>query len=245
LLQLRRAAQDPLNLGRAFRARAFSAMFDARRAKLSALRRRFSLVAARLLVGALAVLLLGCGGSSQAAQKPRLEKPSPLDVARYLPLVDNTVYAYVTQAEGVAEPGILMLAVKRPRSESIELSIGGRIQRLQIASDGIRHATGGWLLKAPLTVGAHWKGSFGEVRVTSLDHAIEVPAGRFAGCLETVEETKTPVEKRATTVFCPDVGIVMLQVEGMVEGEYGLERAALRSYGPRVDINAEPPPPHE
>ena len=164
-------------------------------------------------------------------------------MARYLPLVDNTVYAYVTQAEGVAEQGVLMLAIKRPRPESVELSIGGRVQRLEIASDGVRHATGGWLLKAPLSAGARWKGSFGEVRVSSLDRAIEVPAGRFKGCLETVEEVQAPVPKRATTVFCPEVGIVLLQVEGTIEGEYGVERAALRSYGPRVDINDVPPAP--
>jgi len=190
-----------------------------------------------------ALASLSCAGSAQNASKPAQARPEPLDVARYLPLVDDTVYAYVTQAEGVAEQGVLMLAIKRPRPESVELAIGGRVQRLEIASDGIRHANGGWLLKSPLSAGAHWKGSFGEVRVSSLDREIEVPAGRFKGCLETVEEVSSPVQKRATTVFCPDVGIVLLQVEGMIEGEYGVERASLRSYGPRVDINREPPAP--
>jgi hypothetical protein len=187
-------------------------------------------------------MTFACAGSAQTESKPAKAQPGPLDVARYLPLVDNTVYAYVTQAEGVPEQGVLMLAIKRPRPESVELSIGGRVQRLDIATDGIRYATGGWLLKAPLAAGARWKGSFGQVRVSSLDRAIEVPAGRFKGCLETVEEVQAPVQKRATTVFCPDVGIVLLQVEGMIEGEYGQERAVLRSYGPRVDINDAPPP---
>ena len=49
------------------------------------------------------------------------------------------------------------------------------------------------------------------VRVTAVDRIAEVPAGKFIGCIDTVEEaraaTNEPV-RRITTTYCPDVGIV-------------------------------------
>lgn len=197
---------------------------------------RIGMAHAKALAALSCLALAGCAGSKAP---PRAAAPAgPTDLMRYLPLKDDTVYAYDTSTDQTAEQGVLMLAVKRRRADLAELSIGGRIQRLDIEADGIRHATGGWLLKAPISEGAHFKGSFGEVRVTSVARAIDVPAGHFKGCVETVEEVSAPVRKRATTIFCPDVGIVLLQAEGDVEGDYGVERAALRSYGPRVDVNA-------
>src|SRR6185503_2346149 len=173
----------------------------------------------------LAVLFLAsapisCGGAAASAPaKPRASS-DPLAPERYLPLVDDTVFAYETSSEATGDRGVLMMAVHRPRQDRAEVSIGGRIQRLDLGRDGIRHATGGYLLKPPLAVGAQFRGQFGEVKVTTLDRSVEVPAGKFTGCLETVEETRAPVPKRATTVFCPEVGIVMLVAEGTSDGEY-------------------------
>jgi hypothetical protein len=184
-------------------------------------------------------LAVACG-SPPAATAPR---PAPVsDVSRYLPLEHDTVFAYDTVAEQNGETGILIMHVSRPRRDMAEVKIGGRAQRLDITDNGISHATGGHLLKVPLAVGARYKGQFGEVSVTSLNKAIEVPAGKFSGCIETVEQAQTPVQKKVTTVFCPDVGMVQLIAEGMVDGDYLTERANLRSYGPRIDLGTETKP---
>lgn len=191
---------------------------------------------AAALVGA------GCGGGPPAQNQSKLgaTKPAITDVERYMPLKADTVYAFETLIENSGEKGVLMMHVERPRPNQAVLTVGGKAQRLDLDPQGIRLANGGWLLKAPLEVAAHFKGQFGEVVVRSIDAAVEVPAGRFTGCVETVEESPA-VKKRVVTVFCPDIGIVSLDAEGSIGDDYGRERAVLRSYGPRVDINALPP----
>jgi hypothetical protein len=188
-------------------------------------------------------LIQACGGNTPESAAPKSSgPPSVTDVERYCPLKADTVYQFETFSENTGEKGVLMMSVDRPTSKTATLMVGGRSQRLELDPAGIRLATGGWLLKAPLSAGARFRGQFGEVVVMSIDRAIEVPAGKFKGCVETKEES-TAVQKRVTTVFCPDVGIVLLEAEGALgEGDFGRERASLKSHGPRVDINAPPPP---
>ena len=180
--------------------------------------------------------------SQRPAETPAAAPPAASDVFRYMPLTNDTVYAYETSSEDSAERGVLMLRVRRPRENLAELGSGSRIQRLDLGSDGIRHATGGHLLKPPLVAGTTWQGQFGEVTLVTTNRSIEVPAGKYTGCLETVEQARAPVQKKVKTVFCPEVGITLLEAEGMVDGNYTHERAALRSFGPAVDLSAGPPP---
>jgi hypothetical protein len=186
-------------------------------------------------------LACGCGASPAAQNNSKLgpTKPAITDIERYMPLKADTVYAFETSIENSGEKGVLMMHVERPRANQAVLTVGGKAQRLEIAPQGIRLANGGWLLKAPLQVAAHFRGQFGEVVVRSTDATVDVPAGRFTGCVETIEESPA-VKKRVTTVFCPDIGIVSLDAEGSIGDEFGRERALLRSYGPRVDINELP-----
>lgn len=195
-----------------------------------------------LELAAAASLAWACGGGPVARNDSKLgpTKPAITDVERYMPLKADTVYAFETLIENSGEKGVLMMHVERPRPNQAVLTVGGKAQRLDLEKQGIRLANGGWLLKAPLAVAAHFKGQFGEVVVRSIDASVEVPAGRFSGCVETIEESPA-VKKRVVTVFCPDIGIVSLEAEGSVGDDYGHERAVLRSYGPRVDINALPP----
>lgn len=191
---------------------------------------------------AAALLALGCGGGGASPGAATATGPTQVisDVQRFMPLAPNTVYAFATEVENTGEHGVLMMQVDRPNDTSAVLTVGGKAQRLELLPEGIRLATGGWLLKAPLQEGAAFKGQFGTVVVRSTDKSIEVPAGKFTGCVETVEESRV-VQKRVTTVFCPDTGIVLLDAEGSIGDEFGRERALLRSYGPRVDINQLPP----
>jgi hypothetical protein len=193
------------------------------------------------------LLILGSVGATACASQrsPETAPSAPAattDVSRYMPLTNDTVYAYETSSEDSSERGVLMLRVRRPRENMAELGSGSRVQRLELGTDGIRHATGGHLLKTPLVSGTTWQGQFGEVTLVTTDRAIEVPAGKFTGCIETVEQARAPVQKKVKTVFCPEVGIALLEAEGMVDGNYTHERAALRSFGPAIDLGSGPPP---
>ncbi len=188
----------------------------------------------------LLLAVVGCGGAAaQNDSKLGPTEPVITDVERYMPLKADTVYAFETSIENSGEKGVLMMHVDRPRANQAVLVVGGKAQRLEIEKQGIRLSNGGWLLKAPLSVAAQFKGQFGQVVVRSTDATVDTPAGRFTGCVETTEES-TAVQKRVTTVFCPDIGIVALDAEGTIGDDFGRERAVLRSYGPRVDINSLP-----
>jgi hypothetical protein len=182
--------------------------------------------------------LAGCGGGATASEPVKAAPATASgDVARFLPLRADSVLAFDTLDEQTGDRGALMMHVRRPRLGMVELDVSGRVQRLALEPDGVRLVTGGWLLKAPLTPGARFKGQFGEVEVTSISATVQVPAGRFAGCVQTVEQS-TSADRKVTTAFCPDVGITLLEVEGSTGEGYGRVRSELRSHGPRVNIDA-------
>ncbi len=187
------------------------------------------------------VLAIGCAGDPPPKTAPKPSSAPTSSVQRFMPLKDDTVYAFVTEAEDTGEKGVLMLHVKRTAADLVELDVGGKVQRLEILKTGIRNLDGGFLLKAPIEMGATWPGTGGQVHVAAVDKQMKVPAGTFVGCIETVEEQNVAHgHKRVTTDFCPDVGIVRLEVQAQVGAEYAVERAVLRSFGQRVDIGATP-----
>jgi hypothetical protein len=188
-------------------------------------RRRLALA---LLLGAASQ---ACGGSKPRPPSPRVETKDALQ--RYLPLGHDTVYSYDTYSEVSGERGVLVMRVRRPRVDLAELDVAGRIQRVYVGEKGVSMATGGYLLRLPLAVGAEWMGDFGKVRVTALDRRVRVPAGTFERCLETVEEIASgEIKKRTLTVFCPDIGIVLRETQAQAASEVALERIELKSYGP-------------
>jgi len=176
---------------------------------------------------------LSCAAPPQA--KPEAPAAPVTEVARYVPFENNTVFSYETYIEDTNERGILVFEISRPRPELAELSVAGQVRkRYYFEPGGVRSAQGGYLLKAPLVANAEWQGDDGRVKVTSVNQNVEVPAGRFAGCIQTVEEAKLAAATRTTTtVFCPGVGITSLQIEGEQEGTSVLQRLNLKSFGPR------------
>lgn len=158
-----------------------------------------------------------------------------------MPLQDATVFAYETESGITGQRGMLALEVRRPGPDRAELVVAGRVRRLLIDSTGIRHLTGGWLLKEPLQVGATWKGDFGQVRVTAVDRALSTPAGKFTGCVETLESASgAEFSKQIVTTFCPAVGIAARRTEVESDDGAGVESIRLRSHGPRVDVLGSP-----
>jgi len=183
-------------------------------------------------------------GACASTQKPPPAADVPADKAqnealRYLPLEPDTVFTYDTQTEGRPEHGILIVQISRPREGRADLRMGSKTERLQIESDGIAQVEGGYLLKAPFSVGSTWKSKNGTVRVLAVDEEVNVPAGHFSGCLRTVEDSRLGGATRSvTSVFCAHVGLVSLEAEGGSEELHGKETALLKAFGPRVDLTS-------
>jgi hypothetical protein len=200
---------------------------------------RFSRTIARHLVPfATAGALLGCGGPRDS-QLPNAKTEvirADFGVESYLPLIDNTVLSFETETEGVAERGLLVMQIRRPRPTVVELKIGDKIRRLDLLKEGVRVVESGWLLKLPLEVGATFTGQYGTVKVTRVNLTVQVPAGRFEGCIETEETTGT---SRTLTRFCPTIGITELEVESLSTDAPGREMVRLKSHGPLVDLGQD------
>lgn len=176
----------------------------------------------------------GCAAGPQAA--PDTPKGAVVtELTRYLPLENDTVFSYETYIEDTNEHGIAIFEIARPRPELAELSIAGQVRkRYYFEPGGVRSGQGGYLLKSPLSLNAEWTGDDGQVKVTGVDQSVDVPAGKFSGCIQTVEQAKLVAATRTTTtVFCPGVGITILQIEGEQEGMSVLQRLRLKSFGPR------------
>ncbi len=184
-------------------------------------------------------LSAACTPHSQGAAGPT-EVTTPLSdgvVERLMPLEDRTVYTYDTHSENSAEHGVLIVQISRPRPDRADLRMGSHTERLQLEPGAITFVEGGYLLKSPIVKGSRWRSKFGIVDVVDADEQIDVPAGRFVGCVRTVErEDGTGGSKQVTSVYCPHVGLVLLDAEAV--GDQGLNRetAVLKSFGARVDL---------
>ena len=188
------------------------------------------------------VATVACGATTPqagAAVQATQVDASP-ELERYMPLEDSTVFSYDTHSEHDNAHGILIVQSSRPRPGRVDLRMGSRTERLQFVPDGIAYVEGGYLLKAPLTKGATWRSRNGTVRVEGTDETADVPAGKFPGCLRTVEEARDSAQARTVSqVYCPHVGLVSVEVEGMTPEGPNRETAVLRSFGPRVDVTSE------
>jgi hypothetical protein len=186
-----------------------------------------------ITVAAVLTVTVGCAAPPQA--KPEVPSTPVSELGRFAPFENNTVFSYETYIEDTNEHGILVFEISRPRPELAELSVAGKVRkRYYFEPGGVRSGQGGYLLKAPLAANAEWQGDDGRVKVTAMNQSVDVPAGKFAGCVQTVEEAKLANATRTTTtVFCPGVGITTLQIEGEQAGTSVLQRLSLKSFGPR------------
>jgi len=185
----------------------------------------------------LVCLALSCGGSRGRAPASSDEPPLPAcAVGRYLPLIDGNIFAYDAEDDDTGEKGMFVTRVRRLPGPKFSLMSAQGSHVLEVRADGITRAESNtYVLKAPLTPGAEWQGEGRSiVRVGSVDRIVDVPAGKFLGCVETIEEVrsagKEPV-RRLTTTYCPDVGVALLHAEAWQGGRHAGEKATLRSFG--------------
>lgn len=189
----------------------------------------------------LVAVCVACAGCSAEARHAQVPHATPAGiayhaVADYLPLLDKTVMSFETETEGSADRGLLIMQVRRPRPNLVELAIGGKVRRLDLLKEGVKIVEGGWLLKTPLEVGATFVGISGNVRVSSITREVTVPAGHYRECVETVEISP---EARTTTTYCPLVGIVLLEVDSMSVHNPEHVTARLKSHGPLVELGGD------
>jgi hypothetical protein len=204
-------------------------------------------VAGACALTALAAALSACGPSEPApraaAQPSYGDAPIPgaaftsgTLAERYFPLVDGYVYSYATMS-GNGDTGVLVSTAARGSPTHGELRSSAGARRFEYTPQGVvSAATGAFILKEPLVVGSSWRGEHGGVtRIEGVDLMVSVLGGTFKGCVRTIEERGGDVPARYDTTFCPDVGVVALEVaSGM-----SLERAELKSYAPPVRIGPD------
>jgi hypothetical protein len=196
-----------------------------------------------------ACALAGCGapdGTAAAARSPWLTPGTGQQTAasgttaeRLFPLVDGMVYTYSTVNE-VGEEGLLVARVHRSDSAHGELRFPSGAKAFELLPDGIAlHGRGGetsYVIKTPLVVGTSWRGEHGgQSRILNVDAMIDTPSGHYEGCVQTLEERLGDRPTRYSTTFCPQVGVV--QIEVATGSNY--ERAALKSYAPPMRMRED------
>lgn len=189
--------------------------------------RRF--VDRKLLIGACFLLTACAGGKTPVVAKARAASGSNLE--SFFPLEDGNIFHYVTR-EG-ADTGMLVAKVVRKDATHGELHLSNATKRFVFAPDGIAYDGGAYILKAPIEVGTSWSGEHGgTTKIIEVDAVADVPEGRHASCVRTIEDGGRPEGTRYETTYCPGVGMVLLVVQA---GDVSA-RAELKSHGPPVKI---------
>jgi hypothetical protein len=158
----------------------------------------------------LLVVLAGCGGARRGADGPGLDRLAPTHL---YPLVEGNVWSYNVRATGEALPTLHIQRVTSVRGDAVEIEAWSDKRELYEIREGsiYRPRYGAWLIKAPVRVGAKWPSASGRTAtVTSVDEHVEVPAGRFEGCVR-VEEQGGEAQLSGVTVYCPGVGPVYVE----------------------------------
>jgi hypothetical protein len=189
--------------------------------------------------GAVVVVLAAACGGGPAVEEPRgssapASRGVPWPHAVLLPLRDGHNYRYLLETDGGSESWLAKVSRHSNTSGSIHFPNGTK--RFEYLRDGIRlerQPTAVYVLRLPIVVGSSWPGADGSrVQIVAVDATAQTPAGRFVGCVTTVEQRGGDRPLRVTTTFCPEVGIVELEAASGVV----VERAVLESFGPPVEI---------
>jgi hypothetical protein len=154
-----------------------------------------------------ALLLLATGCASVAATTPT----RALTPARLYPMPAGSAWSYDVDTGDGAPPVLAITRVSEVGAGRATVQGGEGATHYELRPDGIFGAErGGYLLKAPIRVAAQWPSGRGmQASVRSMGIAIETPAGRFAGCVEVIEQGSASGAVISTT-YCPDVGPVQV-----------------------------------
>ena len=175
----------------------------------------------------------GCATTDGAAAKhvPR----TGLQAADYYPLAEGWKWAYDLEKDG--EKILAIYKVVERTADAATIVAGDERLTYAIRPDGIAQmdlhgvgeGVGDYVLKNPLAKDATWPVSGGTARVVSTSEEVTLEAGRFYDCA-VVEVTRTDPPRLARTIFAPDIGPVVIEVQVQQGGKYvTTTRARLRS----------------
>jgi len=163
----------------------------------------------------------------------KVSQTSGLLVEQFFPMKDGEIYHYETTNE-VGAKGLLVVRVRRDDHGRGTFLYPAGNKIFEYRPDGLfLVGKDKYVLRMPAEMGASWPGeNGGTTHVVNTAAIVEVPAGRFDGCLQTLED-KGGV--KYGTTFCPNVGVVLLEAASGAS----FERAALKSRGEVVNIGPD------
>lgn len=179
---------------------------------------------------ALALSAAACGGEAPAPKAPAA--PPLAELERYFPLVDGKLFAYLSHGE-TGGTTLVVLRVERKSPGRGSLKGTSSTRDFTVTANSIDRVGGGTVLKLPLKEGTAFVGDHGgRTSIVETELSVDVAAGHYAHCLRTEEEPTPIFSAKTRTTFCPDVGVVRLEVSS---GERN-ETIELQSYGDPVTI---------
>ena len=146
------------------------------------------------------LLIAGC------ASAPEPTPTQELTPARLFPLTAGSAWSYdVDTGDGNNALAITKVTEAGPTAAAVQGGEG--LTRYELRPDGIfRTSLSGYLLKAPVRLGATWPSGGGmQAEITRTGVDLSTPAGEFHGCVE-VSERGAPSGALITTTYCPDIG---------------------------------------
>ena len=195
---------------------------------------------------ALLVLLLlvpACGPATPHVAGPEVDRLAPTTL---YPIPEGAQWVYDVDTGGGEPPTLGIFEVievagdERHIANNRGMDAQGNVHHgdaveYRVEPDGIRHVSSGrWVLRGPIEDGAQWEAMGGRTaRVTNLDVAVDVFAGSYEHCVE-VEETGAEDGRTVRTIYCPEVGPVVIEssMETVLTMRTVATRARLRSYDP-------------
>lgn len=192
---------------------------------------------------ALLVSLAGCGPAAPHTSGPPVDRLAPTTL---YPMLEGAQWVYDVDTGGDEPPTLGIFEVievngdRRSIANNRGMSAEGNVRHgepvtYEITPEGIRHvASGRWVLRAPIEEGAQWEAMGGRTaHVRDLDASVEVVAGTYDHCVD-VEESGGEDGRTVRTVYCPEVGPVLIEsrMESMLTTRTVETSARLRSYDP-------------
>jgi len=190
----------------------------------------------------LAALLAACGPATPEVAEPDVDRLAPRTL---YPMNDGAQWVYDVDTGGGEPPTLGIFEVievggaERQIANNRGMNAQGQVTHgepiaYRLTEDGIQHVGGGWVLRAPISLGAEWDGMGGRsARVIDLDKTVEVFAGTYEHCVE-IEESGGADGRVVRTKYCPEVGPVVIRstMETQLTMQSVSTEARLRSYDP-------------
>ncbi len=193
-----------------------------------------------------AVATTACGATGPTVAQPRGDRLAP---STLYPMIEGAQWVYDVDTGGPEPPTLGIFEVisaqgdQRSIANNRGMSSEGQVRHsdpvtYETTREGVRHvASGRWVLRAPIREGAEWEAMGGRTaRVVDTDASVEVVAGTYDHCVD-VEESGGEDGRVVRTVYCPDVGPVLIEsrMESRLTTRSVATRARLRSYDSGTD----------